>query len=219
MANQRSWEDLQKYLLNQGGLSGQDAAGLGGLTGADSRETVQALAQQLTTLAQGAGRGAASSSSILQTSTSANRSNPAGSLAADLGKASGSFFLKGLTLAPLVRGLFSLFRRDNESEVIEPMRFRLPTALRTEAGLAPDGQTVSIDRGAGDRIRAIRPAESLPPNGDTGRATTGLPVQHITVQVQAMDSRSFLDHSEDIARAVRDAMLHSHSINDVVNDL
>jgi hypothetical protein len=34
-----------------------------------------------------------------------------------------------------------------------------------------------------------------------------------------MDSRSFLDHSHDIASAVREAMLNMHSLNDVVNDL
>jgi len=37
--------------------------------------------------------------------------------------------------------------------------------------------------------------------------------------VQAMDARSFLDHSSEIAAAVRTAMLNLNSINDVVNDL
>jgi hypothetical protein len=37
--------------------------------------------------------------------------------------------------------------------------------------------------------------------------------------VQAMDARSFLDRSNDIAAAVRDAMLNMNSINDVVNEL
>jgi hypothetical protein len=50
-------------------------------------------------------------------------------------------------------------------------------------------------------------------NGGGGAAT------QITVQVQAMDSRSFLDHSEDIAQAVRQAMLNSHGINDVITEL
>ena len=44
-------------------------------------------------------------------------------------------------------------------------------------------------------------------------------VTQVTVNVQAMDSRSFLDRSGDIAAAVREAMLNMHSINDVVNDL
>ena len=42
---------------------------------------------------------------------------------------------------------------------------------------------------------------------------------NITIQVQAMDSRSFLDHSTEIAQAVREAMLNMHSLNDVVNDI
>jgi len=40
----------------------------------------------------------------------------------------------------------------------------------------------------------------------------------ITVQVQAMDSQSFLDRSGDIARAVRQAMLESSILNDVVRE-
>jgi hypothetical protein len=43
--------------------------------------------------------------------------------------------------------------------------------------------------------------------------------QQITVQVQAMDSRSFMDHSQEIAQAVRDAMLNMHALNDVISDL
>ncbi len=34
-----------------------------------------------------------------------------------------------------------------------------------------------------------------------------------------MDSRSFLDHSDDIAQAVRQAMLNMNSLNDVVTSL
>jgi hypothetical protein len=43
--------------------------------------------------------------------------------------------------------------------------------------------------------------------------------QQIVVQVQAMDSQSFLDRSHDIAQAVRQAMLNSHPVNDVIMDL
>jgi hypothetical protein len=38
----------------------------------------------------------------------------------------------------------------------------------------------------------------------------------ITVNVNAMDSQSFMDRSTDIANAVREAMLNMHPINDVV---
>ena len=49
--------------------------------------------------------------------------------------------------------------------------------------------------------------------------TAGRGAAQITIQVQAMDSRSFLDHRDEIAQAVREAMLNSHSLNDVVSEL
>jgi hypothetical protein len=39
------------------------------------------------------------------------------------------------------------------------------------------------------------------------------------VQVQALDSQSFLDHSDDIAAAVRQAMLTSTTLNDVIRSV
>ena len=45
------------------------------------------------------------------------------------------------------------------------------------------------------------------------------PGQSILVQVQAMDSQSFMDHSQQIAQAVRQAMLNLNSLNDVITDL
>jgi hypothetical protein len=42
---------------------------------------------------------------------------------------------------------------------------------------------------------------------------------NILVQVQAMDSQSFMDHSHDIALAVRQAMLNMNTLNDVILDL
>jgi hypothetical protein len=45
------------------------------------------------------------------------------------------------------------------------------------------------------------------------------PTQQVTVNVTAMDSRSFMDHSTDIANAVREAMLNMHPINGVVASL
>ena len=39
------------------------------------------------------------------------------------------------------------------------------------------------------------------------------------MNVNAMDSKSFMDHSTDIANAVREAMLNMHPINGVVASL
>jgi hypothetical protein len=41
----------------------------------------------------------------------------------------------------------------------------------------------------------------------------------VVVNVNALDTQSFLDRSSDIARAVRDAMLHMHPINDMIGEL
>ncbi|MGI8990140.1 MAG: hypothetical protein ACR2I2_11230 [Bryobacteraceae bacterium] len=65
--------------------------------------------------------------------------------------------------------------------------------------------------------------DAVQPTGSDSVQGTGQSGQdaapQITIQVQAMDSRSFLDHSHDIAQAVREAMLNMHALNDVVNDL
>ena len=50
-----------------------------------------------------------------------------------------------------------------------------------------------------------------------GMETERTPAQ-VTVQVQAMDSRSFLDHRDEIAAAVRQALLESHSLGDVMGE-
>jgi hypothetical protein len=49
------------------------------------------------------------------------------------------------------------------------------------------------------------------PAGSSGSA--------VHVHVQAIDTQSFLNRSNDIARAVKTAMLNSHSLNDVVSEL
>ena len=50
-------------------------------------------------------------------------------------------------------------------------------------------------------------------NNASGRSSFASP--QINVNIQAMDTQSFLDHSDEIAQAVRQAMLSLNSINDV----
>jgi hypothetical protein len=52
----------------------------------------------------------------------------------------------------------------------------------------------------------------------TSSGSTQTP-QSITMHIQAMDSQSILDRSDDIASAVQKAMLNMHPIVDVINDL
>ena len=131
----------------------------------------------------------------------------------------------GLTLLPIVSGLLRLFGVGGKKEEPPPLeKFALPPSIQAEAGLSASGETFLIDRGVGDRIRQL-PAtvQSTQAGGGSGWAGAGTAPggagASITVNVQAMDSQSFLDRREDIARAVREAMLQSHSLNDVVSEL
>jgi len=109
-------------------------------------------------------------------------------------------------------GLTSLFGKLFGSSKDEPapslVRYSLPSPVSLDAGLS---QTPLPG------IHPIRYAsDGLPRALPTGTTNTATPV---TIQVQAMDSRSFLDHSSEIAHAVREALLNSHALNDVVLEL
>jgi hypothetical protein len=124
----------------------------------------------------------------------------------------------GLTLAPLVKGLLRLFgNRGAKREVPALEKFELPAPIRTEIGLSKNGESYVVDRGAGDRVRRVEdsvPAPLMRPAATASPAATA-----ITVNVQAMDSQSFMDRRDDIASAVREAMLHSHNVSDVVSEI
>ncbi len=109
-------------------------------------------------------------------------------------------------------------------------------------GLGSLIRTVAGAFGSGDKQSAAFATRSVPPSIslelDNSGVLSGLPrVRHgqdglpqpvvapapapnqVIVQVNAMDSQSFMDRSSDIARAVREAMLNMHPINDVINEI
>jgi hypothetical protein len=131
----------------------------------------------------------------------------------------------GFGLAPLIGGLMGLFGGGGSSAPAPLTKYAMPAALNIEA--ADTGQGLSnADYDQTGMPRAYDGTGSAAPSntasgtggGQTGTAGGASPSQ-ITVSVQAMDARSFLDRSADIAAAVRDAMLNLNSINDVVTDL
>jgi hypothetical protein len=113
-------------------------------------------------------------------------------------------------VGPLVTGLMKLFGSGGGETSAPPelTPYSLPQSVSVEAGLAGDRSFVPLSY---SQSGSARPAGER--SSSTGSAT------QIHVNVQAMDSRSFLDHSDEIARAVREAMLRSHSLNDVVSEL
>ena len=151
------------------------------------------------------------------TGKTAGTSSPGASIA----KAALGTVGSGLTLLPIVSGLLKLFGVGGKKEEPPPLeKFTLPPSIQAEAGLSASGETFLIDHGVGDQIRQL-PAtvRSSQAGGGSAAAVAGGTGASITVNVQAMDSQSFLDRREDIARAVREAMLQSHSLNDVVSEL
>lgn len=113
-----------------------------------------------------------------------------------------------LGVSPIISGivkLFSAFRSsDPEPPPLRP--FVLPPALQVDAGLDSRSQAIApVSYGQGNEVR-------LPLQPRVPSAT-------VHVNINAIDSQSFMDHSADIAKAVREAMLHAHSLNDVVQEL
>ena len=123
----------------------------------------------------------------------------------------GGLLSGGLGLASLGLGIAKLFSggSGNTGQPPAVTKYQAPSSLALEVANtdnAAAGYPVT-DRGQAGEVRVA--AET--------RAMTVQP--QVTVNVSAMDSRSFLDHSAEIAQAVRDAMLHMHPVNDLINEL
>ena len=110
----------------------------------------------------------------------------------------------------LIAGLVSAFGGGGSSTPPPLVKYAMPAAVDFQA-VESQGQVSGLDYNQMGAPRGYAAA------GTSGTASGGTP--QITFNVQAMDARSFMDRSGDIAAAVRDAMLNLNSINDVVSDL
>ncbi len=134
-----------------------------------------------------------------------SRVSEVASSAVNVTRSIGSTLGGGLTLLPLISGIAKLFGFGGGDEEPAPLtKFALPSAINLQGGISARGSSSVSDVSYGQ--------DGLP-------RTTPAPAASISVNVQAIDSRSFLDHSDSIARAVREAMLNSHPINDVIAEI
>lgn len=122
-----------------------------------------------------------------------------GSALQTAGSVVSKIFKSGMGLSPLISGLVGLFSGGKAEEPPPLAVYSQPPAFNFEGVFSRSEQTGIVERGA----------EQAQPKA----------APQITISVQAMDSRSFLDHREEIARAVKEAMLNSNPLNDVVNEL
>jgi hypothetical protein len=185
---------------------------MAGANGVPAEEPVQPLRQQISQLTQQVAglRNAVQQ----QKEREAGNARPASLVeagenktlreAANIGRSVGT----GLTFAPLVQGLVKLFGGKGQGDPAPLPVYIAPAPVQVE------GTVTSRTAGAVSEV-SYGPG-GLPRESGREHDRTMPPV---TIHVQAIDSRSFLDHSESIARAVREAMLHSSSLNDVVSEL
>ncbi len=159
--------------------------------------TTQVQAEYLLSNTQALGQNTVSKSSS---------SGVSGGIASALSGAASGLLGDTLSLLPLISGIAKLFG-GGPSQPEPLMRYIAPAPIQFRDAVNTDSQSSTADRfDAAGGSGGSRPAAQQSN-------------QAITIQVNAMDSKSFMDHSHDIAHAVREAMLNMHSINDVVNDL
>jgi len=183
---------------------------------AGSGDQVVSLTQQLAllqTVSQAAIESTKENTKAVETSIAAQSSSGGSSIASTVESTVQGVLGAGLGLSPLITGLLSLFGGGGSStQAPVPLtKFVLQGALNLTAGVsdASPGQTFGVDNAQGGVPRPVS-TESPAPAPATAQ---------ITVQVQTMDSQSFLDHSNDIALAVRRAMLESSVLNDVIREV
>jgi hypothetical protein len=182
------------------GAAGSAVTGLGDAVRQNTHQIAQlksAFQSQIDSIAE-------NTRALIENTTSKEQS--AGSVIGDVAKSIGSTIASGLTLSPIIGGIMKLFGGGGDSSAPPPLvKYAPPASIELQAGIS-GGQLSAIDYSAGGQARTIA-APSQPA------------ASNITVNVQAIDSRSFLDHSDAIAAAVKKAMLDSNSLNDVVSEL
>ncbi len=114
----------------------------------------------------------------------------------------------GLGLTSLFGGLADLF--GGGSSAPPPlMPFLMPPSVQFQGGIdgPGGGGLTSADWGQNGMPRAV------------GSGSQAQSTPQVTVNVSAMDTQSFLNRSSDIAAAVRQALLNSNSLNDVIQGI
>lgn len=99
----------------------------------------------------------------------------------------------------------SIFGGSSEPAAVKPSKYLPPAAVNYSFGLSANSEDYQPVDGGSSGLSRIA--------GNSGSSGS-----NIVIQVQAMDSRSFLDHSNEIAEAVRKALLEAHPLRDAMTE-
>lgn len=154
------------------------------------------------TLAESTGE---SKPSVLDQATAGLTSIPEG-LTSGLSSGGGildSLLTGGGLIGSVLSGIESLFGSGHSSAPPPIPTFMMPLPVNADAaaGESTGGQATAGNYGANGVVR---------PNSQAS---------NVTVQISAMDSRSFLNRQSEIASAVRQALLNSHALSDTILEL
>ncbi len=220
MQERKGTGDVVRRLIEPilaGGSSSQLSSGASAAIGTGSAKQFEDLSKSMSNLISAS----QIQSEALITNTQAVTQNTTtrqtgSSVASTIGGMAGNVLGGGFGLSPLLSSLLGLFGGGNKSEPPPPLvKYSAPPAIQFESANMTSSEWGGLP--ALDYNQSGSPRNFYRPGSESGAQTPA--AQQITVQVQTMDSRSFLDHSAEIARAVRDAMLNMHSVNDVIADL
>lgn len=197
---------LQRAIGPSSGTSNADLSGL-------LPQAASNVASTLTEVSRGIGNLAPASQlqvqalvANTQALTQNTSAHDATSVLSTIGTLASSLTGGALSLSPILSGLLHLFGSGTSNAPPTLAKFALPPSVAFQAANGNGPQTGGVDFSQSGTPRVIGSASPSPS-------------QQITIQVQAMDSRSFMDHSQDIATAVREAMLNMHALNDMISDL
>jgi len=148
-----------------------------------------------------------------------------------------SGLLGGLGVGQLLSGALGLLGLGSSSKTLPPLqRFTLPDSRQLVATiphsprLLPVPPTVRLGSNAiaaGSQARSVSPVAQVPAsrgsstglNASTPGGQLANSGHQVHVHVSALDTQSFMDRSNDIAKAVKNALLQSSSLNDVISEI
>jgi hypothetical protein len=203
-----------------GSVTMSDPSILAGLLAAPAAATVvPAAATALTTASNSTNTAGSIASTLLQNvfgavplvgAVESAQSSHSGGIGGTVESIASTVLKSGLGLVPLIGSLLGLFGGGDSAEPAPLVKYAMPASIAFQGADTPSG-TGFLDYDQAGMPRTYGTTATAP--------TSPFTAPQITVNVQAMDARSFLDRSSDIAAAVREAMLNLNSLNDVVSEL